>query len=83
MAACRKLLEHLGAFDGVEMLRLKDEIRDRILLQRRNLKERILSCQKQLEEEYSTPDGRPSHPEPPKKRNNPRSSAATRRGRWR
>ncbi len=44
-------LELLSGFDGLESLRLKDEIRDRILLQLPNLKERILSCQIQIEEE--------------------------------
>lgn len=47
-------LELLSAFEGLENLRLKDDIRDRILLQLPNLKDRILSAQVQLEEELQT-----------------------------
>jgi len=45
-------LELLSGFDGLENLRLKDDIRDRILLQLPNLEDRILSAQVQLEEEF-------------------------------
>lgn len=48
-------LELLSAFDGVEELRLKDEIRDRILIDLPNLKQRILDAQIELEEEQSHP----------------------------
>jgi hypothetical protein len=44
-------LELLNGFEGLENLRLRDEIRDRILLQLPNLKERILASQIQIEEE--------------------------------
>jgi hypothetical protein len=44
-------LELLSAFDGVEGLRLKDELRDHILIQLPNLKDRILRSQIQIEEE--------------------------------
>jgi len=49
-------LELLSAFDGLEHLRLKDEIRDHILLQLPNLRERILRSQIQLEEEFGLID---------------------------
>jgi hypothetical protein len=45
-------LELLSAFEGLEALRLKDEIRDHILLQLPGLKDRILRSQIQLEEEF-------------------------------
>jgi hypothetical protein len=44
-------LELLSAFEGLESLRLRDEIRDHILLQLPGLKDRILTSQIQLEEE--------------------------------
>ncbi len=44
-------LELLSAFENLEMLRLKDEIRDHILLQLPGLKDRILHSQIQIEEE--------------------------------
>ena len=47
-------LELLSAFENLENLRLKDDIRDQILLQLPNLKDRILSAQVQLEEQLHT-----------------------------
>ena len=47
-------LELLSAFEGLETLRLKDEIRDHILLQLPSLKDRILHSQIQLEEALDT-----------------------------
>jgi hypothetical protein len=47
-------LELLSAFEGLETLRLKDEIRDHILLQLPSLKDRILQSQIQLEEALDT-----------------------------
>jgi hypothetical protein len=44
-------LELLSAFEGLEALRLRDEIRDHILLQLPGLKDRILHSQIQLEEQ--------------------------------
>jgi hypothetical protein len=44
-------LELLSAFEGLESLRLRDEIRDHILLQLPGLKDRILHSQIQLEEQ--------------------------------
>jgi hypothetical protein len=44
-------LELLSAFENLETLRLKDEIRDHILLQLPGLKDRILNSQIQIEEE--------------------------------
>ena len=44
-------LELLSAFEKLESLRLKDEIRDHILLQLPGLKDRILHSQIQMEEE--------------------------------
>jgi hypothetical protein len=44
-------LELLSAFENLEGLRLKDEIRDHILLQLPGLKDRILHSQIQIEEE--------------------------------
>jgi hypothetical protein len=44
-------LELLSAFENLESLRLKDEIRDHILLQLPGLKDRILHSQIQIEEE--------------------------------
>lgn len=49
-------LELLNAFEGLETLRLKDEIRDHILLQLPGLKDRILRSQIQLEEELGAID---------------------------
>jgi len=49
-------LELLSAFEGLEALRLKDEIRDHILLQLPGLKDRILRSQIQLEEEFGAID---------------------------
>jgi hypothetical protein len=49
-------LELLSAFEGLEALRLKDEIRDHILLQLPGLKDRILRSQIQLEEEIGSID---------------------------
>ena len=46
-------LELLSAFEGLQGLRLKDEVRDHILLQLPNLKERILQSQIQIEEELA------------------------------
>ena len=56
-------LELLSAFEGLETLRLRDEIRDRILLQLPNLKERILCCQVQIEEECNVLGDRDKLPE--------------------
>lgn len=47
-------LELLSAFEGLENLRLMDDIRDQILMQLPNLKDRILSAQVQLEEQLHT-----------------------------
>lgn len=47
-------LELLSAFEGLDGLRLNDSIRDRILMQLPNLKDRILASQVQLEEEVSS-----------------------------
>lgn len=47
-------LELLSAFEGLDGLRLSDTIRDRILMQLPNLKDRILTSQVQLEEEVSS-----------------------------
>jgi len=47
-------LELLSAFEGLDGLRLNDTIRDRILMQLPNLKERILTSQIQLEEEFAS-----------------------------
>lgn len=44
-------LELLSAFEGLESLRLREEIRDHILLQLPGLKSRILQSQIQLEEQ--------------------------------
>ena len=49
-------LELLSAFEGLENLRLKDEIRDQILLQLPGLKDRILRSQIQLEEQMDATD---------------------------
>ena len=46
-------LELLNAFEGLEQLTLKSEVRDKILCNLPNLKERILEAQIQLEEEQS------------------------------
>ena len=46
-------LELLSAFEGLDALRLKDDIRDRILMQLPNLKEKVLTAQAQLEDEFS------------------------------
>ena len=51
-----EVLELLSAFQGLENLRLKPEVRDHILLQLPNLKERILSSQVAIEEEFGTTD---------------------------
>ena len=51
-----EVLELLSAFQGLESLRLKPEVRDHILLQLPNLKERILSSQVAIEEEFGTTD---------------------------
>ena len=56
-------LELLSGFEGLENLRLRDEIRDRILLQLPNLKERILAAQVQLEEENIAVGDETSAPE--------------------
>jgi hypothetical protein len=53
-------LELLSAFDGLEALRLKDEIRDHILLQLPGLKDRILHSQIQMEEEVDAVKAMPS-----------------------
>jgi hypothetical protein len=53
-------LELLSAFDGLEALRLKDELRDHILLQLPGLKDRILHSQIQLEEEVDAVKAMPS-----------------------
>jgi hypothetical protein len=53
-------LELLSAFDGLETLRLKDEIRDHILLQLPGLKDRILHSQVQIEEEVHAISAAPS-----------------------
>lgn len=49
-----EILEFLSAFHGLENLRLKPEVRDFILLQIPNLKERILQAQIAIEEQYGT-----------------------------
>ncbi|NBV85212.1 MAG: hypothetical protein EBS01_02855 [Verrucomicrobia bacterium] len=46
-----EVLELLSAFEGLEGLRLKNEVRDHILMQLPNLKERILSAQITMEEQ--------------------------------
>ncbi len=51
-----EVLELLNAFQGLEALRLKPEVRDHILLQLPNLKERILASQVAIEEEFGTTD---------------------------
>ncbi len=53
-------LELLSAFEGLETLRLKDEIRDHILLQLPGLKDRILHSQIQIEEEAHAVNTAPS-----------------------
>jgi hypothetical protein len=55
-----EVLELLTAFQGLEKLRLKNEVRDHILLQIPNLKERILQAQVALDEEF----GGEAFPEP-------------------
>ncbi len=46
-----EVLELLSAFEGLEGLRLKNEVRDHILMQLPNLKDRILSAQIAMEEQ--------------------------------
>jgi hypothetical protein len=58
-------LELLSAFDSLDTLRLKDEIRDHILLQLPGLKERILHSQIQLEEEVDAAKAIPCRNQPP------------------
>jgi hypothetical protein len=52
-------LELLSAFEGLETLRLRDEIRDHILLQLPSLRDRILHSQIQLEEEVDAAKAAP------------------------
>ena len=47
-----EILELLSAFNGLESLSLKPELRDHILLQLPNLKERILQAQIALDEQF-------------------------------
>jgi hypothetical protein len=60
-----EVLELLSAFQGLESLRLKPEVRDHILLQLPNLKERILSSQVAIEEEFGTTDFSSQEAPPP------------------
>ena len=53
-----EILELLSAFNGLENLRLKNEVRDYILLQLPQLKERILQAQVALDEQFG---GEPFH----------------------
>jgi hypothetical protein len=46
-----EVLELLSAFEGLDGLRLKSEVRDHILMQLPNLKERILSAQIAMEDQ--------------------------------
>ena len=50
------VLELLSAFNGLDSVRLKTEVRDHILLQLPNLKEKITESQAAIEEEFG-PDG--------------------------
>lgn len=50
-------LDLLSAFEGLEKLRLKDEVRDHILNQLPNLRERILQAQVALEEQMAAAGG--------------------------
>ena len=47
-----EVLELLSAFNGLDSLRLKPEVRDHIVLQLPNLRERILASQIALDEEF-------------------------------
>ena len=67
-----EILELLSAFNGLDSLRLKPEVRDHIVLQLPNLRERILEAQIALDEQFggepipdsdSLPDG-PQDEEP-------------------
>ena len=46
-----EVLELLSAFEGLEGLRLKNEVRDHILMQLPNLRDRILSAQIAMEDQ--------------------------------